>query len=254
MTNHIFFQVLIKLTLTIILIFNYSGGALYATTILIYIGKNEIIVGADSRNVRKGYDSDSLQYIEICKIRKAESFFYAMSGFTNSDSYDFHPYEIVQHQLSESQDFDSAITNLRDTLTSKLIGILQKIKTNPLSWKMIVTKENRIIDLAIIGKIDGAFGVYRMGFVLTDPENFKIEIEESMIECTSETSKFIGFGECDESKNYIVQNLKVETPQELIKNAIKAQSFATPITVGEPLNLIAITADSYEWITSENCN
>lgn len=248
------FQILVKIILVFLLIFVNSGNAAYATTILIYIGKKEIVVGADSRNLRKKYDSDSLQYIEICKIRKVESLFYAMSGFTNSDSFEFHPYEIVQNHLSGSQDFENKIVKLKEVLKSKLSDILQKIRTNSLSWKMVVTKENRILDLVVIGNINGIFGIYRLGFILTDSENIEIEIEENMIECTSETNEFIGFGDSDESKNYILKNLKLEAPQDLILNAIKSQSLITPITVGEPINLISIRPNSYEWLTNENCD
>jgi hypothetical protein len=41
----------------VILILDATTNLARATSIVIHIGKGEILIGADSRNVKKGYDS-----------------------------------------------------------------------------------------------------------------------------------------------------------------------------------------------------
>jgi hypothetical protein len=230
-----------------------SDNVAHATCIIIYIGKGEILIGADSRNVTKGHNSDSLQYLTTCKIQRLDNIFFVMSGFTNSESYDFNPYKIAATHFSSSENFNSKLSKFKTDVKGRLAEILNKIKTNPKSWQMVVTKENRILDVGMIGNINGQFGVYRLGFILTDVATMTIEVQEEMIACTETTDKYTGFGDCDESRNYIVAHLKTESPDSLIVNAIKSQSIATPVTVGEPINLLKVKSDSFEWLINSCC-
>lgn len=231
-----------------------KSNAAHATCIIIYIGKREILIGTDSRNVKKVYNSDSLQYLESCKIKKVGNLFFAMSGFTNSSSYSFNPYQIAEKLFSSTESLDSKITNLKIKIRNQLSEVLEKVKPDPQSWQMIVTKENRILDIAIIGKLNGRFGVYRLGFVLTNKKNITVDVQVEMISCTASTDQFIGFGDSEESKKYVNSHLKIESPEKIIVNAIKAQTIATPITVSEPINLLRVKEDSFDWIMNNSCN
>jgi len=226
----------------------------HATCIIIHIGKGEIFIGADSRSVHKAFNADSVQYLRTCKIARFDSTFFVMSGLTNSDSYNFNPYQIAEAHFSSSESFNSKLSNFVMDIKTRLSEILKKIRTNRRSWQMVVTKENRILDVALIGEINGQFGVYRLGFVLTETANMTIDVQQEMIPCNESTDKYIGFGESDEGKKYIVANVKSETPERLIPNAIKAQSIMTPAQVGEPVNLLRVTADSFQWLLNCCCD
>tara|TARA_R110000868_G_C10838775_1_gene759882 strand:+ start:238 stop:924 length:687 start_codon:yes stop_codon:yes gene_type:complete len=226
---------------------------LFATCIIIHIGKNEIIIGADSRNVKKPTESDNMEILDGCKIQKMGSLFCAMSGFTHSEYYEFNSYEIVKLHLQEGRDFKFNKERIKSDLKSKLSTILKKIKTNKKSWEMIVTSENRILDLAIIGEINDELIVYRLGFVLSNPETMDFEVHEEEIICNDETDKYVAFGELDSAKDYLINNLKTDLPQNLIRNAIREQAKAGKITVGEPINILKVKKEKYEWIDNHTC-
>lgn len=247
-------KIVLGLIVIFVLLLSSSDNSAHATCIILYIGKREILIGADSRNVKKAYNSDSLEYLQTCKIKTFDRLTFVMSGFTNSDSYDFKPYQLAERHFSTDENFDTKLKSLKIEINERLSEILRKIKTNPKSWQMVVTKENRILEIGIIGSINGQFGVYRIGFVLTDNETMRIETQEEMTACTYTTDKYLGFGDSDASREYIIANLGKETADKIIINAIKKQSAATPITVGEPINLLRVKPDSLDWLVNNCCN
>lgn len=225
----------------------------FATCIIIHIGKNEIIIGADSRNVKRPTANDTIEILDTCKIQKIGNLFCAMSGLTNSEYYEFNPYEIVKVHLQDGRDFGIVKTEMIAELKSRLSEILDKIKTNKKSWELIVTSENRILDMALIGEIDREFQVYRLGYVLSDSKTIKLEVFEEKIICNGETDKYVAFGELDAAKDFLINNLNTDIPENLIRNAIKEQAKSGKITVGEPVNILRIQRDNYQWIDNYNC-
>jgi hypothetical protein len=195
-----------------------------------------------------------LQYLESCKIKRINNLFFAISGLTKSVSYNFDPYKIAEEQFILPDDFNSKISSFKVVVEKQLLDILPKIKSNPESWQMVVTKERRVLDIGIIGNINGQLGVFRLGFIVNDQQSLAIEVQEEFIACTQSTDKYIGFGDSDTSRKYIITHLKAEPPEKVVFNSIKAQSLATPLTVGGPLNLLRVKVNSFEWIFNRTCN
>ena len=246
-------MVIKKILVTILLVFvPILFNNLYSTCIIIYIGNREIILAADSRNLTKGYKSDSLIKSETCKIQKVGSFFCAMAGLTNSEYYQFKPYDIVKDNFKKNKQFEIVLKNIKTDLKNKLIDILKRIKTNPVSWKMVVTSENRVLDLVLVGMVNNELTVYRVGFVLTNSDTIQIDITEESIVSNNQSDKYIGFGDSKEAAKYLKENLRKDRPEVLMEKAINEQSKKT-ITVGGSINLIKIKPTTHVWIKKNNC-
>lgn len=237
---------------SVLLVIGFSNN-LHATCILIYIGNNEVIIGSDSKNVIKGFKSDALQSNVTCKIQKFSSFYCAISGITNSIYYDFNPYKIVESKFNQQLALNHRIINLKKEIKEKLTTVLKKIKSNPASWDLVVHGESRILDIALVGKANKKLCVYRIGFILKDPERFDIQITEEMIESTYKSNKYIAFGECTIAGNWLKQNLHSDTPEILIKKSIEAECKVTINSVGLPINIIKVTLKKSQWILNNTC-
>ncbi len=90
--------------------------------VLIIISCDKIILGTDSKATTRGSDRSSI----VSKIFKSGRYFFSLCGVVHLKG--FNPAKIVHNHLTNSMDFQTAISNIKQDIHSKALRALRIMK------------------------------------------------------------------------------------------------------------------------------
>lgn len=224
---------------------------IYATSIVILITPDYILMGADSKRMIIDNLSHKTTNESVCKIRNVGPYCYALAGFVASRSTLFSADSIVRKQLNKAADYNSAIASITKAIKKGLRKELRyQRKHQPESFKKMIDSKEHLLEIAILSVQNGAPHVQIIGFEWSDEQ--KIEVKDYTARCPGDCptvqSQFYLLGEYSDIQKYLDEDAKPVDPVSFIETLITIQSHATPSSVGAPINMIKYTSSGVEWI------
>ncbi len=235
----------------------FFSFVVYGTSIIIYISKNDIYAGADSRRtITKLNGEDSLCIDNACKIVNVGNYWSCLSGSFSKDFFD--PYETIDScfRIYKSS-FENRIFAIHKIFKLKLetIGIALSRTHNQFTYIQNDFYYS-IMTVCIIGRIHDTPSVYKIdyyyGYKNKKPSVFHTDSIFNIIETPNR--KIITLGHDSEINKIADLNKKMnQSPVKTIKNAITMQSKVDTIHVNDKINLIKICKNKSKWLLKHSC-
>ena len=222
-----------------------------ATSIVILVTPDYILMGADSKRMIIDNNSNRTVNQSVCKIRNVGPYCYALAGFVASRSTFFSADSIVQHYLNKADSYEKAIASITKAVKKGLRKELRyQRKHQPKSFKKMVDSKEHLLEIAILSVQENAPHVQIIGFELSNEK--KIEVKDYTAKCPGDCpekkTQFYLLGEYSGIEKYLDQETDPSDPVALIKDLITIQSHTTPSSVGAPINMVRYTTSGVEWI------
>lgn len=222
----------------------------FATSIVVLITRDYIVLGADSKRLILNDQSDVTARQSVCKIRKAGNYCYALAGFVASRSTGFSADSLVQAHLQTTTDYNKAIAAIKRAIKKALRRELQYQKDNqPASFSKKAIKEP-VLEIVVLRMENNVPAVQIIGFELTDAETITVTDYTASCpgDCPTQPVQVYFLGEYNGMEKYLDQNRALTDPVALVEQLITVQSKTTPSSVGGPVNVIKFSAAGVEWL------
>lgn len=232
-------------------LFLFLAHASYATSIVILVTPDYILMGADSKRMIIDDNSSKTINQSVCKIRNVGPYCYALAGFVASQSTFFSADSIVQRYLNKDMEYQTAIASITKAIKKGLRKELRyQRKHQPQLFKKMIDSKEHLLEIAILSVQNNAPHVQIIGFEWSN-EN-RIEVKDYTAacpgDCPDKQAQFYLLGEYSGMEKYLDEKTNPSDPVALIKDLITMQSHATPTSVGVPVNMIKYTTSGVEWI------
>lgn len=222
-----------------------------ATSIVIYVTPNYILMGADSRRMIIDEKANLTVIESVCKIRKAGSYCYALAGFVASRSTFFSADSIIAVHLANETDYSKAVKNItRDIRKALRKEFAYQKENNPQVYQKMLLSKEHILEVAILSVRNNKPFVQIVGFELADEERIKVKDYTASCpgDCPNDEKQFYLLGDYAGIEKYLERKEAIADPVMLVEKLITLQSHATPNSVGTPINMIRYSAEGVEWI------
>ncbi|MCI1266522.1 MAG: hypothetical protein LKG19_08090 [Saprospiraceae bacterium] len=245
-----------KILLSILFVlFNFIANG---TSIIIYITKNKIYVGADSRRVINKKDGDGVVYIDnVCKIKKIGNYWACISG---TSSYDiFNPFEALDSLFGINQNnFENTKSSIHVIFKSKLAHIgSEKCKIDSNFRYIEIGQGVLIMTVCIIGNFNETLSVYKINYYYSHSNNKSFVINQDTIfnSLLTPDRNILTLGIDSEINKIKDLNKKMNhSPSKTIKNAVNLQSKWDSLYVNDKINLLVIRKNKFKWLLNHSCN
>jgi hypothetical protein len=222
-----------------------TRASLHATTVVVLWNPNEIVVAADSRGIWSDRSGD--RFVNRCKIRWTNDFFYAIAGLGTETGSGFDVDRIVAQAARYPGQISRKVMEFEQLVKSPLARALASIRTSTpqLYQSEVVAKGGHALDVVFFGFQSGEPFLFARRFGSGDfsGENYQP---------TFPSSGHLILGEQDAIVAYIRSNPRW-SEAGLVSAAnrmIELQIAATPQTVGHPINILAVNRSGARWAFS----
>ena len=224
---------------------------LFATSIVVLITADYIVIGADSRRMIIDAERNSITYQTVCKIRNVDSYYYAAAGFIASATTSFSADSIINRHLKQQKKIDKALRLIRKDLKKALQKELVNQKTDqPKQYKRTLEMKSHILEVVVLSMNNGVPQAHIIGFELENEETMTIKdyVAKRSAEHAQKENQFFFLGEYSGMEKYLNTKNETADPVLLVNQLIITQSLITPSSVGAPVSLIKFGASKVEWI------
>jgi len=242
-----------RIRLTAALAFVVIKAAL-ATTIVVAIASNRIILGADSLYT---YEDDKSRHGLVCKIESEHGIAVASTGvifiqdevLNSLQKRTLDTIQITKRALHGATDVIDAADKFVPLFREPLLAILEAEKVkSPDTYRSRGTRS--LLTTVFAGFHDGKPMVVVQNFFLSPP---KISYNRTFL-TDKPGNNFMAYGEADA----IQQQLKVPgwtttNPIELVTKSLNLEIERDPQFVGGPLSIIELWEKEYRWIEGGLC-
>ena len=235
----------------IYLLFFLLAQSVYATSIVVLVTPDYILMATDSRRTFLDAQSNVSSRESVCKIRKAGDYCFALTGLVASEATRYSADSIVSKYLKNTTDYDSAISYI----TADIKKALQKEftyqkKHQPQAFKKTKASKNHLLEMVVLSVQNNKPKVQIIGFALSDEKQIQITDYTASCpgDCPAVQNQFYFLGEYKGIEKYMGTEQKTHNPEALLEQLITVQSQTTPQSVGTPVNMVKLTADGLEWI------
>lgn len=221
-----------------------------ATTIVIIVTPQSVILGADSRGSFYDYVTLKEEKKSVTKIYKTDEYYFAIAGLTNNPNTSFDVSKIINQYLKSQKDILVAIDSIKSNLSRLLKLELQnqKKKNDDIFLRTIETS-NIVLSFGIIGVHNSKPFAHLIGFQIQDTSTLNIKVlEDSCPGNCPNGIKVFWMGQADAISKYMQQpdshNL---SPLILVDKLINLEIQDKPQYVGEPVDIVEITIEKTIW-------
>lgn len=228
-----------------------AAQPVFATSIVVLITPDYILLGADSRRTILNAHSEVVEKQSVCKIKKAGTYCFALAGLVASKPTSFSADSIVSSNLKYAVDYEAAIKNITLAITEALQKeILFQKQNQPASYIKTVASKEHILEVVILSVKDAKPQVNIIGFELTDVKKGIVRSYASSCpgDCPAQKKQFYFVGEYKGMENYLGAGHDLKDPVTLVEQLIVAQSKLTPTSVAAPVSLVKFTNSGIEWL------
>lgn len=224
---------------------------IYATSIVILITPDYILMGADSKRMIIDNQANKTTNQSVCKIRNVGPYCYALAGFVASRSTLFSADSIVRQELAKAKNYEAAVASITKAVRKGLRKELRyQKKFQPQAFQKMIDSKEHLLEIAILSVQNGAPHVQIIGFEWSNEQ--KIVVKDYTAKCPGDCpnaqSQFYLLGEYSGMQAYLDKETKPADPVDFIEDLITIQSRVTPTSVGAPINMVRYTTSGVEWI------
>lgn len=223
---------------------------LFATSIVILVTPEYIIMGTDSRRTILDDKANVAEKLSVCKIRKAGKYCFAMAGMVASRT-SFSADRIINKELKKARNYQHAIANIKKSLKSALRQeFLYQKHFQPKIYAHSLASREHILEVVILSMKNNKPQLHIIGFELTNEREIEVKdyTESCPGDCPVRQSQFYFLGDYSGIEKYFETSPKVSDPVSFVEELITIQSQATPGSVGTPVNIVKLSNNGLEWI------
>jgi hypothetical protein len=214
-----------------------------ATTIVIYITPDFVIMAADSKGVYTNAKTYRATSRVVSKIYKSGNVYFSVAGLTSNPTHSFDVGKIADTKLRGSADLKAAIDTIKAELTKALLAYLTRQKKT--NYRLF--RNNMEADAYIIE--NNRPYAHILGFKVKDDAKLSISVDEDFYATSSSRDAVYYLGKSGAINSYMnsitSNNLK---PAAFVDKLVNLQITKTPNHVGGPVDIIRMTPTSTEWI------
>lgn len=233
------------------LLFFLLVPSVYATSIVILVTPDYILMAADSRRTFLDAQSNVTSRQSVCKIRKAGDYCFALTGLVASEATNYSADSIVSKYLKNTTNYDSTINSITTDIKKALQKeFIHQQKHQPKAFQKTKASKSHLLEMVILSIQNNKPRLQIIGFELSDEEQIHITDYTASCpgDCPAVQNQFYFLGEYKGIEKYLSTEQRPAHPETLLEQLITVQSQTTPQSVGTPINMVKLTADGLEWI------
>jgi len=221
---------------------------LNATTIVIYITPQFVIMAADSKGVYTDASTYKVTTSIVSKIYKTGNIYFSLAGLTSNSTQGFDVATTVNRNLNDAN-INTSIQQVKTSVEKTLlIYLTNQKKNNPVLYRNNLASERYITSIGIVTIKKNKPYSHIIGFRVIDGDPLKITSdEETYLDGKRDAVYYLGTsGAINRYMNTISKNnLK---PEQFVEKLMNLQINKTPNLVAAPIDIIKITPDKTDWI------
>lgn len=221
-----------------------------ATTIVIYITPDFVIMAADSKAVYTNAKTLQQTSGTVPKIYKSGNIYFSLAGLTLNEIQLFDVAKISGLAFKNTGNINAAIKKIKVAVGNALLNYLtNQKKNNPELFKNNLTAEKFITSIGIVSLKNNKPYTHLIGFMVTDAPQIKIRTEEDEYASGSKRDAVYYLGTSAEINRYIntIRSNNLE-PVRFVEKLMNLQISKTPDLVSPPIDIIKITPKETIWV------
>jgi hypothetical protein len=237
-----------KIFLTLLLI--CLSKFVTATTIVIYITPDLVIMAADSKGVFTDAGSYKQSHSIVSKIYKTGAVYFSIAGLTSNAARSFDVGQLTNKSLKNAKSLNAGIENIKTSVSKALVSYLQNQKKNNYTlFKRNLPSSVYITSIGFITIHNNQPYACLLGFKVTDGTQLKIDVHEEVYTATSNRDAVYYLGTSGEINKYMntIKSSRLK-PVDFVDKLMNLQIAKTPGEVGYPVDMIKLTTKESTWI------
>lgn len=230
-------------------LFSALTTASFATSIVIVVTPQYILIGTDSKRLLLNAAAQVTSEQSVCKIRSAGKYCYAFAGLTTASATSFSADSIVAFHLAKALHYAAALEAIQRDVTAALYKELTyQEQHHPEVFDEQLKNDSPLLELVVLSLQNGKPQVQIVGFELEKSTHWRIKSYASERGEAALQQRVYFMGAYNKMEQYLGEQKNVASPEALIEQLIQAQAKATPTSVGAPVHLAKYSATGIEWI------
>lgn len=229
---------------------------LFATSIVVLIASNYIIIGADSKRMIIDAEKNYTVIETVCKIRMVNDYCFASAGLVASEATRFSSDKIIRQHLSKSSSINKAVRMIQKDIAKALQKELQfQRKHQPKQFFKTTESGNHLLEVVVVRIVNNQPQVYVIGFEIGNKETLEIKTysKNCGTPCITGGPQLLLLGEYSGMEKYLEAPRANVDPALFINQLIISQATITPRSVGAPVSMVKLNATGIEWL-NQQCN
>lgn len=221
-----------------------------ATTIVIYITPDFVIMAADSKAVYTNAKTFAETSETVSKIYRSGNVYFSLAGLILNETRLFDVGKIADSTFRNTHNLNNAVKKIKAKVGTALLQYLTNQKmNNPALFKNNLASEKYITSIGIITIKNNKPCAHLIGFIVTDNQQLKIRTEEEIYDQGSKRDAVYYLGTSGEINRYMntIESNKLE-PVRFVEKLINLQASKTPDLVGPPFDIIKLTVKKTVWL------
>lgn len=223
---------------------------LFATTIIIYITPDFVIMATDSKAVYTNAKNYRQTTATVSKIYKRGNVYFSLAGLVSNNNRSFNLAEIINGNLAHASDLVAAIEQIKAAVKEVLLAYLNnQKKNNPSLYKKNITGDKYITSIGIVTIKNNRPYTHLIGFTLADTGRLKIKTDEEVYDTNVDRDAVYYLGTSDEINRYINSIKRNNSePVKFVEELMNMQIAKTPALVSAPIDILKLTPNQTTWI------
>ncbi len=221
-----------------------------ATTIVIYITPDFVIMAADSKAVYTNARTFKKTSETVSKIYKSGNIYFSLAGLTLNETRLFDVAKTADATFKSTHNLNAAVKEIKVAVSEALTQYLtNQKKNNPVLFKRNLTDEKYITSIGIVTIKNNKPYTHLIGFIVTDTQQLKIRTEEEVYTSGSKRDAVYYLGTSGEINRYMntIKSNQLE-PVQFVEKLMNLQVSKTPDLVSPPIDIIKITSKQITWV------
>lgn len=229
---------------------------LFATSIVVLITSNYIIIGADSKRMIIDAEKNYTVIETVCKIRVVNNYCYAAAGLVASEATGFSSDKLIRQQLAKSSSINKAIRSIQRDIAKALQKELQfQQKHQPKQFLKTMESGHHLLEVVVVKMVNNQPQAYVIGFEIGNKQTLEISSysKNCGAPCITGGPQLLLLGEYSGMEKYLEVPRDSDDPALFINQLIISQATITPRSVGAPVSMVKLNASGVEWL-NQQCN
>jgi hypothetical protein len=220
-----------------------------ATTIVIYITPDFVIMAADSKGVFTNAKTNKQSVESVSKIYKSGNRYFSVAGLALNTTRSLNIAAIANERLSHTSNLETAIDQLKLDIKEALLTYLSNQKKNNPTLYRNNLSEKYVTSIGLVTIQNNRPYTHLIGFAASDKGQLKISVEEEVYKGANSKDAVYYLGTSGEINRYMnsIQTNKYE-PVEFVERLMNLQIDKTPQLVAGPVDILKLTNRRATWV------